>query len=272
MQTATLREELLARAETIKVIPTLNTVVTELLRVMNDPNSSYKQLFDVVRYDQSIASKIISIANSAYYSRGSAVLNLERAMIVVGFEEIRNIIMCLTFLREILDHWRLSQKDLARLWTHSLQVSYATKVLAARTIMDESEKAFTVAILHDLGKVLFFGYGDEYTKLEREAAQTGRDLCTFERETFGIDHQEVGHYISVKWRFPEEFCAVIRGHHAAADGVNPLVDAVRIADAFVTNPRADLGAEGIILVQESQWISDETKRISELLGVSDAGK
>src|SRR5512135_611695 len=100
MQTITLREELLARAEAAKVLPTPNTVISELFRVMNDPNSSFKQLFDVVRYDQAICSKIISIANSAYYSRGSSIMNLERAMIVVGFDEIKNILTCLAFLKE----------------------------------------------------------------------------------------------------------------------------------------------------------------------------
>jgi HD-like signal output (HDOD) protein len=270
MQTVTLRDELLARAETIKVLPTLNTVINELFRVMHDPNASFKQLFDVVRYDQAIGSKIISIANSAYYSRGLDIVNLERAMIVIGFEEIKNIVMCLAFLKEILNRWKLNQNDLAVLWTHSLSVGYAAKVLSARTMVEEPEKAFTVSILHDLGKVLFYVYGDRYTAIQKEADETGRDLCMLERETFGIDHQEVGYYVSVKWRFPEEFSTVIRRHHGTPDGENPLLDLVRTADVFVTNPRADLGPDGIILSREKAWIMDETKRISVLLGVTDA--
>ena len=199
-------------------------------------------------------------------------MNLERAMIVVGFDEIKNILTCLAFLKEILNRWKLSQEDLAILWTHSLAVGYAAKVLSARTMVEEPEKAFTIAILHDLGKVLFYAYGDRYRKVEKEANETGRDICTLEREAFGIDHQEVGYYISIKWRFPEEFSTAIRRHHGPVDGRNPLSDLVRIADAFVTNPQSDLGAEGIILSKEKEWIWDETRRISELLGVSDAGK
>ncbi len=248
----------------------LNTVISELFRVMNDPNSSFKQLFDIVRYDQAIGSKIISIANSAYYSRGSSIVTLERAMIVIGFEEIRNIIMCLTFLKEILNRWKLTQRDLAVLWTHSLAVGYAAKVLSTRTMAEEPEKSFTIAILHDLGKVLFYAYGERYRMIEKEANETGRDLCVLEREIFGIDHQEVGHFISTKWRFPAEFSEVIRRHHEPANGKIPLLDLVRAADAFVINPQSDLGAEGIILSREKEWIWDETKRISELLGVSDA--
>jgi putative nucleotidyltransferase with HDIG domain len=270
MQTAALREELLAKAETVKALPTLNTIITELFRVMNDPNSSFKQLFDVVRYDQAIASKIIGIANSAYYSRGANVVNLERAMIVVGFEEIKNIIMCLAFLKEILDRWKLSQRDIETLWNHSLTVGLAAKVLASKIMAEEPEKAFTVSILHDLGKVLFYSYGDQYRTLEQDALASGTDLCVLEKESFGIDHQEVGYYISIKWRFPEEFSQVVRKHHGRSEGQNTLLDIVRIADKFVDNPRMDLGPEGIILLREKEAITNEATRISKLLGVINA--
>ena len=65
-----LREEVLARASTTKALPTLNSVMNKLFSLMDDANSSLSQLFSIVRYDQAISSKIISIANSAYYSRG----------------------------------------------------------------------------------------------------------------------------------------------------------------------------------------------------------
>ncbi|OPY70566.1 MAG: phosphodiesterase [Syntrophorhabdaceae bacterium PtaU1.Bin034] len=271
-ETELLREEVFAKAETLKVLPTLNTIISELLRVMNDPNSSFNQLFKIVKYDQAISSKIISIANSAYYSRGATVVNLERAMVVIGFEEIKNIVMCLAFLKEVLGRWNLRQQDLTVLWMHSLKVGYAAKILSADTMIEDPEKAFTVSILHDLGKAVLYMYGEQYRNLIEEARRTGMDICILERETFGVDHQEVGYFMSVKWRFPEEFSNVIRRHHARPDGQNALVDLVRAADLFITNPKADLGAQSIILQREKERIESEAKRISELLGVANGGK
>ena len=265
-----MRDELLARAETGKVLPTLNSVITELFRILNDRDSSFNQIFNVVKYDQAISSKIISIANSAYYARGCKILNLERAMIVIGLEEIQNIVVCLAFLKEMLQRWKLSQRDLATLWKHSLSVAYAARALSTKTLAEDPEKAFTVSILHDIGKIIFSTYGDEYQRLVLLARKTGKDLCTLEQETFGIDHQEVGYFMAVKWRFPEEFCAVVRVHHGTPDGEDRLLDIVRVADAFIDNPTADLGAEGIILQGEKERILSETARISELLGVADA--
>jgi len=268
MQSLSLREDVLAKAETLKVLPTLNTVIDEVLRVLTDENSSFNRLFNVVRYDQAISSKVISIANSAYFGRGSQITNLERAMVAIGFDEIRRIVMCLVFLKEMLHQWKLSQADLVLLWTHTLSVACAAKILAGKMMTEDREKVFTVSILHDIGKVPFFMHGDRYRKLIAEAGRTGTDICSLESRTFGIDHQEVGQFMAVKWRFPQEFAAVIRKHHGRAETGEPLVDLVAKADRFVENPAADLGAEGIILQGEANSITAETKRVSDLMGVA----
>jgi len=268
MQSLSLREDVLAKAETLKVLPTLNTVIDEVLRVLADENSSFNRLFNVVRYDQAISSKVISIANSAYFGRGSQITNLERAMVAIGFDEIRRIVMCLVFLKEMLQQWKLSQADLALLWTHTLSVACAAKVLAGKTMTEDREKVFTVSILHDIGKVPLFMHGERYRELIEEAGRTGTDICSLESGAFGIDHQEVGRFMAVKWRFPQEFSAVIQKHHGRAETGEPLVDLVAKADRFVENPEADLGAEGIILREEAHLIEAETKRVGDLMGVA----
>ncbi len=74
--------------------------------------------------------------------------------------------------------------------------------------------------------------------------------------------------MAVKWRFPEEFSAVIEKHHGRLETGEPLVDLVAKADRFIENPAADLGAEGIILRGEANLIKAETKRIGDLMGVA----
>lgn len=271
MHTASLRDELLAKTENMKIMPMLDSVVNELSRIMNDETSSLTQLFNVVRYDQAISSKIISIANSAYYSTRSNIVNLERAMVVIGFEGIKNIVTCLAAINGTFNQPKLNQGDLTALWTRSLVVGYAAKTLSSKTMVEDPEKVFTASILHDIGRIVFCTLGDRYRRVTDEARKAGRDLYSLERETFGIDHQEVGYFLSIKWRFPEEFSAVIRGHHARPEGKDPLVDLVRTANMFIDHSGADLGAQGIILQKEKGRIMDKARRISELLRVIDAG-
>ena len=87
------------------------------------------------------------------------------------------------------------------------------------------------------------------------------------KKAFGIDHQEIGHFMSVRWRFPEEFSEVIKTHHGGQENQTALVNLVMKADRFIDNSPTDLGPEGFILKEEKDRIEAETKKIAELLGV-----
>jgi putative nucleotidyltransferase with HDIG domain len=270
MQAELARERLLTKAKTLKVLPSLHDIIDKVFSVLNDRNSSFDQLENVIQYDQAICSKIMSIANSAYFCRGLKILNLHRAMVVIGFEEIKNIITCLVFLDEILKKMKLRQDHFRSLWYHSLYVAYTAKILSARTFVEDPEKTFTVALLHDVGKIILYMSHEGYGDMLRECQESGKDLCAEERDLFGTDHQEIGYYMGVKWRFPDEFNSVIRNHHSGKGGgqYEMLLRLVRIADRFAGHPDENLGMEGLILVNEKEKIESEIGRIMELLGMA----
>ncbi len=262
------REEVIARASTARMLPMLNGMMNEVLRIMDDPCSSFSQLFGVVRYDQALSSRIIGIANSTYYSRGAPVMSLERAMIVVDLEEVKRIIMCLVFLKGITAHWRLEEDDIAAIWSHSLTVAYAAQTLCVRMTAEEPGRAFTISILHDIGKVILYTYGGRYRRIANEGRLGPKDVCEFEHAEFGIDHQEVGHFMSTKWGFPAIFSAAILNHHGPHDGTVPLIDIVRDADAFASGREDAIPeTERRVLQSDKELIEAETERIRQLVGL-----
>jgi putative nucleotidyltransferase with HDIG domain len=268
MRTETIREDLLTRAKTLKVLPTISSVADRLFEILRDKNASFRELVDIVRYDQAISSKIISIANSAYYSRGIKIMSLQRAMIVIGTEELRYIVTCLVFLEGILRKLRLRDEDLLTLWNHSIYVAFSAKALSTNTLVEEPEKVFTLALLHDVGKVIMYMYLEDYRHLINGCNGKRKDLCSEERARFGVDHQEIGYYLSMKWRFPSEFGKVIRYHHdnTYLGDCEVLLKLIGAADTFANFPDADLGMEGLILLREKERIDEETERINLLLG------
>ncbi len=265
-----LRDELIHRATDLKVIPTISNVMERILAVMGDKNSSFADLNKIVKHDQSISSKVISIANSAYYSRGIEIFSLERAMISIGFEEVKSIVMCIVFVESILKNLKLREEDLVSLWKHSVHTACAAKVLAEKSFRDDPQKVYTIALLHDIGKVIFYMGAESYGQMVKEAARDGKDLPKLERERFGIDHQEVGNVIALKWKFPEEIATVIRYHHEEKDPGrhSALVNLVKSADRFTAMPQALTGPEGIILLKAKDLISKEMQKIMDFLHVA----
>lgn len=261
---STLREELVTKATQVKMLPSLQPVVGKVFGVLGDKNSSFEQLAAVAKYDQAISSKLISIANSAYYSRGTKVLNLQRAMLVMGFEEIKRIVTCLVFLDGILKRMSLRRHDFTALWRHSLYVASAAEVLSTKSLREDPENVFAVALLHDIGKIILYmnniGYRDSLTNGEPESQ------CLKERELFGIDHEEIGSLMAIKWRLPEEFAQTISHHHNSGGEGTALMRFVTVADLFALNSDRDLGPEGFILEREKGMIEKDIDGIMDVLG------
>ena len=214
MRTTDIRENLISKATMLKVIPTVSNIVDKVLDVISlQEDSSVADLGEVIKYDQSISSKIISIANSAYYSRGVEIYSLQRAMLVIGFEEVKKIVMCLLFMNDILKSLNLRGKNLVSLWKHSAFVACAARTLSEKMLLEDPQKVFTISLLHDIGKTVMYMSVENYHGMLKEAVAKAKDLAEVEREMFGVDHQEIGYTIGVKWHFPEEFLYAIRYHH-----------------------------------------------------------
>ncbi len=260
------REEIIGKASDLKVIPTLNGIVEKVFHVLGDNNTSFNDLCEIVQYDQAISSKIISIANSAYYSRGVEIFNLQRAMLTIGFDEVRGIITCLMFVENILKKLKLKEQDLLTLWRHAINVACGARILSEKLLIEDPPKVYTVALLHDLGKIVFFLSSDRYSELLKAAVGKGKSIAELERETFGTDHQEIGHIVAVKWKFPADFVNVIRYHHSirGEDQQTSLIKLVTAADRF-TYSINDNSTEGFILEKEKLAIRAEVEKIMNFL-------
>lgn len=266
MTNAMPREQLINRASEIKVIPTLGGVVDRVFTVLGNNNSSFNDLSDVVKYDQAISSKIISIANSAYYSRGIEIFNLQRAMLTIGFEEVRSIVSCLLLMEGMIKMLKLKEADLLALWKHSIEVAYAARILSEHLLVEDPQKVYTASLLHDIGKIVFYLAVPDYGEMLREMKSTA-DSVTVERERFGIDHQETGYIVAVKWKFPHDFARVIRRHHGdlgdnQQDGLLRLVNA---SDRFFTRSLNSHSKEAFILDKERNAIAFEVEKIMKFL-------
>lgn len=247
------------------MIPTLHTIADRVFGVLDNSNSSFSDLSDVVRYDQAITSKIISIANSAYYSRGVEIFNLQRAMLTIGFEEVRGIVTCILLMEGIRKLLKLKEEDLFSLWRHSIEVACAARVLSERLMVEDPQKVFTASLLHDIGRIIFYAFSPEYKEIDNEVGP-GTDLAALERERFGIDHQETGHIIAVKWKFPADFTRVVGNHHKESpDSGDGLLRLVAASDRFSTKAYRSNSAEGLVLDSERDVITFEVQKIMKFM-------
>ena len=200
--------------EELAEISTIPVVVTRAIQVLHDPKSSARDLTDLIINDQVLAGKILKVANSAFYGLPTKINNLNRAILLIGFNEIRRIITPILLFdtyKNLTNNKYFSSKGF---WCHSMAVAGACEILAEKEnrVQDIGE-ARIVGLLHDIGRLIVVeSLGDKFEKLMKKV-ELGVDVMKAESAMLGLDHAEIGARITKFWNLPRTVVNSIRFHH-----------------------------------------------------------
>ena len=201
------------RAEVIgrKNLPTVPAVLARIITLTEGDGASGKDLVNVIEHDQALTSKILRLANSAFFGQSRQVATIPRAVVLLGFSTVRNLALSVK-VWEALGNG-VSKGHLEELWAHSVAVGVATKSLTARLRTGDPDEAFTAGLLHDVGRlVIAMRFRAHYWEAVGGAGERG-PVETVESATFGVDHAEVGGWMLEAWNLPPGIVEAVRLHH-----------------------------------------------------------
>src|SRR5574344_2108693 len=197
-------EELIKNIEDMPAMP---NVIMKALNVARDDDSSIKALADIIRYDQTLITKVLTLVNSAYYGFPQQINSIDRALSLIGMIKAKNIIVTVAMKPMFTHH---EDKEL---WEHSIRCAVGCEHLASHLKFMDSDEAFVIGFLHDIGKIIF-NIKDARTNLKvKEMADNGGDIIEIERTFFGIDHAQIGALLAKKWGLPILLTNAIKYHH-----------------------------------------------------------
>ena len=78
-------------ADNIDSLPTLPDVVSKLITLVQDENTSASDLCTLISYDQAISLRLLKVANSAYYGFLKEVATVKHAIVILGFDEVKRL-------------------------------------------------------------------------------------------------------------------------------------------------------------------------------------
>jgi len=205
-----LLEDILATAEKLPPFPDVIWKVMPLVQKM----APVGEIEAVIKYDQALTARILSLSQSAYYGRRHGISSLRDAIVLLGGQTLLQVIMtaCASRYYQV----KVTGYDLreGHLWQHSVATALAAEMLARHLKQKRALTIYTAALLHDIGKTVL----DLYLKVHlhcslSEVKKEGMGVLDAERSVLGIDHQKLGEIIGARWRFPPEVVAGIGYHH-----------------------------------------------------------
>lgn len=238
--TSSIDREALRRIENL---PTLPVVLTQVLRTVSNPDSSALDLGQQILADQSMASTILRLVNSAYYGFQRRISNIHEAIALLGFSTVADMVLAASVFRQFSG--RRSGFDRGRLWQHAMAVGIAADRLGKSMGTTGSNGFYSAGLLHDIGKVaLDWLEPDAYAEMAQRAMDEGRATINEERAHFVTDHCEVGSVLAARWNLPPAVVEAIRLHHAPEESVEYPKAAWIVSWADALAYEAGLGAPG----------------------------
>lgn len=188
-------------------VPPLPAALAEILQVANDPEVSFATLQRVIVRDQSLALRVLTVANSSYYGASRQIDSVRGAVALLGTRQVQNVASALALAPSF-------ESALGPgLWRHGLACALWTEKIVAHVGLPSIESLFTAALMHDIGIVMLLARAHERALPCIELARTsGRPLLDCERELLGWDHAELGAKVCENWRLPSRIAQLIAVH------------------------------------------------------------
>lgn len=214
----------------LRDLPPLPSVVLELIALLGNEEFSAKQLANTLSQDQALAAKLLRLANSSFYGRGRRVGSVAEAIGVLGLRTVRSVVTAVGVSGSFCRHPGF---DHDAFWRHAIGSALCAQALATELRRDDADLAFTVGLLHDIGRLaLASTFASDYAEVERWRREQDCAASEAERAVLGLDHAEVGGLIAQRWNFAPAIVDAIRDHHTPP--VAPdlgLTGLVHVADA-----------------------------------------
>lgn len=193
-------------------IPVIPEVATKIMGIAEDRlNISFKELENIIKIDPGLTSKILKVANSALYARQSDITSLQIAITLLGFKNIKSLVILVTASSFYLKDRRTEfYKDF---WKHSIITAFLGKEMALKAKKEIAETVFIGGLLHNIGRALLFNLDkNKYEEILKREKESGDFTESYEEEAFGFNHRQAGAEMFKKWTFPEVYTDIVLEH------------------------------------------------------------
>lgn len=226
-------------------LPIFDSTVQKIVAVSRDESAPMSELAGVILQDPALTARVLKLANSIVYNPTSAgISTISRAVIVLGFNAVRNICLTLALVDALLKG--AARERLGRELGRAMHAAFQARAMAMARGDKSPEEVFIATLLYRIGELAFWSIGSETgDRLERLASQPGCSPEQAQDQVLGFRLSQLSKQLIREWRLTELLQAAIN-HPANKD--------VRIQTLM-------LGHQIARCAEDKGWQSDDMERL-----------
>lgn len=214
----------------VKNLPPISQAALQLVNLLDEPAVSNEDVVQVLKYDNVLTAKLLRACNSPYFGLEEPVSSVDQAVLILGHHQILHIVLTLAFGGAMAVPLAGSAVESNELWRHSLTAATASEYIVTNGIdfNVDSHVAFTVGLLHDIGKLVLGQVltPEHQTNIRALIADKKNSRWEAEKLVLGTDHAEVGGALLQAWNLPEDIIEAVANHHHPVVDPEPKLSAV----------------------------------------------
>ncbi len=185
----------------LRDLPVAAAVLPRLQMLLLSDETYVDEVVELVRFDPSLATRVMHAAGSAYYGRARDVSSLGEAIALLGMRESYRVTAAFAMSRFLNTPLRIYGMGPAEYWRRSLACALVMEQQAPSRGEDECV-AYTAGLLHALGMVLI----DRHLRTVGDPGMLLRELPASplprqEQRLIGMSHAQVAGLVLRKWNF-----------------------------------------------------------------------
>ena len=238
-------------------------IYARLCKLIEEPDSTSAMLAEVIERDPAISTRLLRLANSAFFALPVEVDSIADAITLIGRQATRDLVLATEVIQRFHDIPR-ELIDIYSYWRSSLRCAILARqmiTLLPATYNDES--MFLAGLLHDIGHLVIYTRTPELgRKSLLEHRHRGIPLHIVERELMGFDYAEVGSALATMWELPQMLCSVLANHINPQDTETYRMEATLVHIAAAISHQGSFDEElvdTLLPADQALWQSTEFK-------------
>ena len=203
---------LVALVGSVRDLPSLPRMCTELREVLADPDASIDQVVRVAEQDVAICAKVLQLVNSAFFGAAREIVDIRNAISYLGMTVLQNLVLSMEIFRMFQSNQNIPGFSIEAFHVHSQLTARIASEIGRKAGL--SEGVIVGALLHDIGKLVIAEKSpDHFARAIEGVQQNKQPLFSIEEELIGVSHAEVGAYLLSLWGLPSPIVEAVAHHH-----------------------------------------------------------